>query len=147
MAQGVNKLGVFFIAPMLGGHPGDIFPRFRDCYLEERGFELNNDWSVNVPKENAKEEGIYIYTRVGGGNRYSYKEEIKKLQAHEDYIRDFDDDFDCTYATFVFKVPTKWQKDFQLIKTGKLKETSKYYQNMILETFPKIKEKLEETFK
>lgn len=146
MLRGVNQLGFFFIAPMLGGHPEEIFPRFRDCYLEERGLKEHEGTIINAPKDEAKEEGIYIYTRVGGDNRESYENEISSLQKHEDYIRDFDDDFDCTYATFVFKIPAKWQKDFELIKRGKLKETSEEYQNMILETFPKISDKLKEVF-
>lgn len=150
MVQRVDQLGTFFIAPMLGGHPEEIFPRFRDCYLQERGYEEFEGLPINAPKDDAKEEGIYIYTRVGGGNRESYEDEIQQLQAHPEYIRDFDDDYDCTFATFVFKVPAKWQKDFELLKAGNLKETSKEYQNMILETFlkiPKIKEKLKEAFK
>lgn len=146
MVQGVNQIGTFFIAPMLGGHPEEIFPRFRDCFVQEHGFQLINDFPLNVPKEGKPSEGIYIYTRVGGGNRESYIEEIKKLQSREDYIRDFDDEFDCTYATFVFKVPKKWRKDFNLIKRGKFKETSKEYQQMILDTFPKIADKLSKVF-
>lgn len=48
---------------------------------------------------------IAIYTRNGGGNRESYEFEIELLQLHPQYIRDADDDFDSTYATFYFRAP------------------------------------------
>jgi hypothetical protein len=139
MVQGVDQIGTFLIAPMLGGHPEEIFPRFRDCFLQERGFEEVDGLPFNVP--------IYIYTRIGGGNREDYQEEISKLRSLPEYIRDFDDDYDCTFATFVFRVPEKWKKDFELINQRKIKKTSKEYQNMILDTFPKIADKLRELFK
>lgn len=143
--NGINKEAVL-IAPMLGGHPNEIFPRFRDCYLEEREFTLDDGIPFNEPKNNALEEGIYIFTRVGGGNREDYDAEIEKLQAHTDYVRDFDDNFDCTYATFVFRVPQEWRQDYELIKAGELKKTSKKYQDMILATFPTIADKIKQDF-
>lgn len=32
------------------------------------------------------------------------------LPAHPNYLRDQDDDFDCTYATFYFRVPDEYQQ-------------------------------------
>lgn len=74
---------------------GDI-GRYRNCYLTPDG-------------------EIAIYTRMGGGNRecycsegeahYCYQADIAALQAHPAYLRDEDDDFDRTYATFYFRVP------------------------------------------
>jgi hypothetical protein len=58
---------------------------------------------------------IAIYTRQGGGNRECYCEaepcecgsavSNADLQAHPLYLRDADDDFDSTYATFYFRCP------------------------------------------
>ena len=146
MGNGANP-ATFLIAPMLGGHPEQLFPRFRDCFIQQREWTVREDGFPQITiKEGSESEGIYIYTRVGGGNRESYEAEIEELQRHPDFIRDFDDDFDCTYATFVFKVPEKWKKDFELIQKRDLAGTSKEYQKMILETFPKIADKLAELF-
>ena len=87
------------------------FYRFRDCYLDEKG-------------------RIAIYTRGGGNNRDCYcgegyhkpEEMTEELggdkhaprcvvllqhanRKHACYIKDEDDDFDCTYATFYFSLP------------------------------------------
>ena len=71
------------------------FARFRDCYIEG--------------------ETVAVYTRLGGGNRECwcddgtdhacYRADIQKIQSHPLYLRDADDDFDCTYATFYFRIP------------------------------------------
>ena len=77
--------------------------RFRDVYIE---------------KENDKYV-IVVYTRNGEGNRECWGEDKddcdcpgciieRKLPQHPNYIRDYDDDFDCTYASIVFSVPTKY---------------------------------------
>ena len=48
---------------------------------------------------------ICIHTRTGGGNRESYEEENTLLTKNKYYLYDEDDDFDCTYANFWFKIP------------------------------------------
>ena len=58
--------------------------RYRDCYLDEKG------------------EKIIVYTRNGGGNREYYEEVFDKLSSHTNYLCDYDDDFDCTYASIEF---------------------------------------------
>lgn len=125
MVNGANP-AVFFVLPMLElGHPDEL-PRFRDCFVEA--------------------EEIHVYTRVGGGNRdCGYGEE--RLQWHTNFLRDFDDDFDSTYATYCFSVPEKWKADFAKVIEGKLNETSADYQALVKETFPKIASKLEDAFK
>lgn len=65
--------------------------RFRDIFLSGEG------------------DKILLYTRNGGGNREDYEEVIRKLQTHPLYITDYDDEFDCTYATFEFSVPDSLQ--------------------------------------
>jgi hypothetical protein len=66
--------------------------RFRDAWVET---------SDNGPV-------IAVYTRIGGGNREGYAEFIERNQANPHYIRDADDDFDSTYATFYFRTPDEW---------------------------------------
>jgi hypothetical protein len=75
------------------GMTTDDFYRFRDVYLDG--------------------DTICVYTRGGGGNRECYcdkphdehcvEPKQERLREHPLYIDDFDDDFDCTYATFRFK--------------------------------------------
>jgi hypothetical protein len=116
----------FVILPMLGKH-ADEYPRFRDCF--------------------ATDGNIHVFTRVGGGNRENYQEAIDKLRAFPDYITDYDDDFDCTYATFEFKVPEKWKKDYELIMAGKLKEISEEYKQELYRVYPKLKVQFDELFR
>ena len=111
------------ILAMLGYEPADI-PRLRDTYLtSENGETL-----------------IAVYTRMGGGNRghwplFSWDGdeeepddvpcwngvdtppsemcpgcEVQKLSQHELYVRDFDSDYDSTYATYLFRVPEKYNR-------------------------------------
>ena len=105
---GINLNGTQLLQ-VIGLDSGDIY-RFRDCYLTEEG-------------------EIAVYTRGGGGNRecychdYTTEEERtatlgtskhdpgcvrilqSKMRSNPNYLYDQDDDFDCTYATFYFKVP------------------------------------------
>lgn len=64
--------------------------RYQDCYTNEDGTR------------------IIVHTRNGGGNRDLYQEVIDELAKHPCYESDADDDFDCTYANIVFKVPEKF---------------------------------------
>jgi hypothetical protein len=66
-------------------------PRFRDAYV-----------TIGPADEPAK---IVLYTRTGGGNRAEYAAQNEALTKHPLYERDFDDDFDNTYAHWVFRVP------------------------------------------
>lgn len=109
-----------WVMPMLGRQQ-DEWPRFRDCFVNDDG-------------------NIEIYTRVGGGNRgQGYGEE--KLYEDPNFLETYDDDFDNTYATYVFKVPDRWKDDFDKIRANKLWETSDEYQTYIREFFPLLNEK------
>lgn len=124
MINGVNP-ATFFILPMLGEKHPDNYPRFRDCFVEN--------------------DEIHVYTRVGGGNRNcEFGEE--ELQNHPNYLRDFDDDYDSTYATYVFSVPDQFKSDFELIKAGKIKEISEVYKRRLYLVFPKLKETFDKIF-
>ena len=84
------------------GYP--VVARFRDAWVEK---------SPDGPV-------IVIYTRQGGGNRECYCDEYEDrahvpeqcyaacneaLTEHPLYLRDADDSFDSTYATFYFRAP------------------------------------------
>lgn len=106
------------LMPMLG-RKQEEYPRFRDCFLSD------------------DKKHIDIYTRVGGGNRDSgYGEEV--LYKDENFVTTFDDDYDTTYATYRFKVPEKWQSDFDLIVNSKVSEVSDDYVNYVKEFYPKL---------
>lgn len=77
------------------------FGRYRDVYL-------NADGSV-----------IIVYTRLGGPNRKDYKQFITNLRKHPNYMKDYDDDYDDTYAYFEFSVPEKYEKTCKSMSTGK----------------------------
>ena len=61
-------------------------PRLRDCFLFE--------------------DDIRILTRTGGANRQSYEEGNKMLTELPGFIRDWDDQFDNTYAWWSYRWPT-----------------------------------------
>lgn len=124
MINGVNP-ATFFILPMLGEKHPNNYPRFRDCFVDSGE--------------------IRVYTRVGGGNRdCGFGEE--ELQQHPNYLRDEDDDFDSTYATYIFSVPNEWKEDFEKIMTGKIKEISQAYRERLYAVFPKLKDTFDKLF-
>ena len=115
MIYGFNPACIV-IMPMLGRKQSD-YPRFRDCFIEDGK--------------------IAIYTRVGGGNRNcGFGEE--ELYEDENFVRTYDDDFDCTYGTYLFNVPEKWKSDFDKIIEGKLSEVSDEYYNYVSEFYPEL---------
>lgn len=122
----------FFILPMLGKHP-DEYPRFRDCFLADEDHPEFDDH-------------IIIYTRTGGGNRGDYITENQEMRDIPEFIGDYDDEFDNTYANWVFKVPDKWKDDFGKITNGEIKKISNEYKAELYRIFPKLKEKFDELF-
>ncbi|MFJ9633701.1 hypothetical protein ACIRU8_39015 [Streptomyces sp. NPDC101175] len=91
-----NARGAVLLAALGNPDPG----RFRDAWVE---------------KGDSGEPVIVIYTRNGGGNREEYEDVIADLQAHPLYLRDADDDFDATYATFYFSAPAELRDQLQEI--------------------------------
>lgn len=113
------NMACVLILPMLG-RKQEEYPRFRDCFVED-GM-------------------IAIYTRVGGGNRgCGFGEE--ELYKDPNFIKTYDDDFDNTYATYLFNVPEKWKPDFNKIMDGNAKEVSDDYYNYVKEFYPVLAEK------
>jgi len=148
MVNGVNQ-ATFYILPMLGKNP-DQYPRFRDCWA---GKANNSDTEVDqfgIPKKenNIKEPFITIYTRTGGGNREGYDKENDEMTKMPEYVSDYDDDFDCTFAYWIFKVPERFLVDYDILtneKNGKgIKDTSEEYKQQVLKVYPKIADKLKE---
>lgn len=72
--------------------------RFRDCFVAQGE--------------------IAVYTRNGGGNREEYQNTIDELAKHPCYLRDEDDDFDCTYATIYFRFPDEFAEDLRKLDSG-----------------------------
>ena len=132
LMNGVNQ-STFYILPMLEKHP-DGYPRFRDCFL----------WDAENPEY---DDHIIIYTRTGGGNRDDYEVENEAMRQMEGFVTDYDDSFDCTYASWVFKVPDKWKPDFDKIKEGDLMNTSDEYKALLIKVYPKLEEHFTEMFK
>ena len=93
--------------------------RFRDIYLNEEGTK------------------ILLYTRNGGGNREHWSDDQEEgencgctgciisynLPKHPNYLRDYDDDFDCTYATIEFSIPEEYQADLKQFVSGENPQT------------------------
>ena len=81
---------------MLGITQADV-PRFRDCFLDDKNH-------------------IVIHTRTGGGNRDDYETENDALTEVPGYISNSDDDFDCTYADFLYAIPEKFSVACELLR-------------------------------
>ena len=144
LINGVNP-AAFLILPMLGHHP-DKYPRFRDCFTGVEG----------KPEYDDK---IVVYTRSGGGNRDwlanadSYYDEgdtreegrifNEDMQAFPEYVTDFDDEFDSTYAIWVFNVPDKWKEDYRRMKEATGEVPTKEYQEQMKQVYPKLAEQFE----
>jgi hypothetical protein len=117
MLFGTNKAAPVLLAVL--GITADRVPRYRDCFIDG--------------------ENIVIHTRTGGGNREWYesvescrlnypemfdgKDDTPNgpwnddLRALPTYIRDEDDDFDCTYANFYFAFPVAFSDDLKALSS------------------------------
>lgn len=100
MMKGFNPVAGLCLK-MLSLNPSDI-PRFRDAWLTDDG------------------ERIVLLTRTGGGNRSDYLTENQSLTKIDGYISDVDDDFDSTFAHFMYKVPAAYILDTKLIGAAML---------------------------
>jgi hypothetical protein len=71
--------------------PKDILLRYRDVYV------FGNE--------------AIVYTRNGGNNRMSVgiKVIMESMKSHPNYVRDYDDSFDNTYAYIVYKIPEQFR--------------------------------------
>ncbi|MEU5258997.1 hypothetical protein [Amycolatopsis sp. NPDC021455] len=69
-------------------------------------FRLRDAWLEIAPLV-ASGIVVHVYTRIGGNNRPDYENEIEQLRGKPTYLRDADDSFDSTYASFYFGLPTE----------------------------------------
>ena len=90
-----------------------------------------------------KAERFYSVSPRGGPGRAQgvprkrgYGEE--ELYKDPNYVSTYDDEFDPTYATYLFKVPEKWKPDFDLIMADKFSEVSDDYYQQVCEFYPKL---------
>tara|TARA_Y100000310_G_C20561830_1_gene753463 strand:+ start:509 stop:943 length:435 start_codon:yes stop_codon:yes gene_type:complete len=74
---------------------------------------------------------IYVYTRCGGGNRADYGEVFEAMGKHANYLRDEDDDFDCTYCAFYFSFPENFRAELEKIDSSEKFDPSKRWLDMI----------------
>lgn len=121
---------------MLEKHPDD-YPRFRDCFVGKATNSEDTD-QFGIPlKISDSQDLISIYMRIGGGNRESYAQEIQELRNIPQYVEDYDDSFDSTFATFVFTIPDKWKNEFHKIihEKAKINDISDEYKEQIKLSF------------
>ena len=57
--------------------------------------------------------------RLGGGNRTEYERVFEIMKRHPNYICDYDDEYDNTYAYIEFSVPDKYKSTAQHMKPDK----------------------------
>ena len=74
---------------------------------------------------------IHVYTRNGGGNRADYAPVNADLAAHPLYVRDADDSFDPTYASFWFRVPPEYVEALRPVALDAPLDTGARWQTMI----------------
>ncbi|GAH11948.1 unnamed protein product [marine sediment metagenome] len=99
LLHGTNKLAPLLLK-VLKLDTSDV-GRFRDIYLNKDGTK------------------IILLTRNGGGNREDYQDVFESMERHPNYLTDYDDDFDCTYAYIEFSVPERFKESIAKLSTGK----------------------------
>ena len=136
MMNGLNKAAAV-VLPLLGKHPTE-YPRFRDCWIGKVKDSATEVDSYGIPKKESDNDYnfVTIYTRIGGNNREVYQEQIDEMRANPLYIKDYDDSFDNTYASFIYRLPEKWIEDAKIMMTGNPKKVSKEYVDKLIEVMP-----------
>ncbi len=85
---------------------------------------------------------IILYTRNGGSNRKGYKYVFEALNNHPNYLKNYDDDFDCTYAYIEFSFPEKYKAELEeLSKKEKTIPPNKAWNELFKALEKKVKEK------
>jgi hypothetical protein len=107
LLHGRNPFSSVLLKVLEIDQPGSKYEsgRFRDIYLDEGGTK------------------IILYTRNGGGNREEYQDTIDVLASHPNYLTDYDDDFDSTYAYIEFSMPDEHKEFVKEFMTGEKPET------------------------
>lgn len=135
MLNGMNAGIGILVSPFLPMR-FDHFPRIRDVFL----------------RDDDHEGDIFVYTRMGGGNADCWKDDYGgegecdcpgciAERIEENCFAAYEDDFDFTYKTFVFKV-TDHRDDFEKLLNGK-NDFSEWYINKLKEMFDDSEKSLE----
>lgn len=75
----------------------EYFSRFRDIELIKGGTLIE------------------VFARLGGDNREDYKETWDKIRNHPLYIKDYDDEYDNTYANIEFDIPEQYKETAKMM--------------------------------
>jgi hypothetical protein len=132
LMNGMNAELAILMSPFLP-RPADQFPRFRNCFIQADDYhgEAKGD--------------IFVYTRMGGGNRECWINEppheakdcnacdANELEALA--VARYDDEFDSTYSTFVFKVSDEDRADYDALVTGNMGALSDRYMERLTQIF------------
>lgn len=107
LLHGVNYLTPVLLSVLDIDQPDEKWDsgRFRDIYLNEDGTK------------------IILFTRNGGGNREGYFPD--EIRNHPNYLTDYDDDFDSTYAYIEFSVPKGFKRIMRKLSTGEREKSLK----------------------
>lgn len=149
MIYGVNQ-AAFYILPMLEDKHPELYPRFRDCFVGRMKRSESEKDEYGLPIRDMVDEDkkiMDVYLRIGGDNRIDYQEEITLMRNNINYIEDYDDSYDETFANFIFSIPEEFIADFDLINENKIKETSQKYRDRLYSVYPKLKDMFDEMFK
>ncbi|MCK9601364.1 MAG: hypothetical protein M0R06_20150 [Sphaerochaeta sp.] len=120
LLHGFNRNAPLALA--LVGVKAEETGRFRDAWIEEDGRHVS------------------VFTRNGGGNREEYQETIDGMAKNPLYVEDFDDDFDCTYATIRFSIPERYHDLADTLKPEKKTPTLLEKTNAACEAIGKMPE-------
>jgi hypothetical protein len=127
--QGYTKEGEKYVADCVAAKHWPT-GRFRDIYID---------------RDDKGEPKIVLYTRNGGGNREEYFWVFDVLKKHPNYIRDWDDDFDCTYAYITFSVPEKYKELIGIMMTSDKAAPEKSPSDRFKELFEKMSKGADES--
>lgn len=85
---------------LLHGHDSNAGPILHALGIDPAQVDRFRDASFG---KDGDQHVFHLLCRTGGGNREDYPNVV--LTAHSLYIRDHDDEYDCTYAHYYFRIP------------------------------------------
>ncbi len=112
----------------------EFFPEYLDCFVgdEER------------PDTFGK---IIVFTRTGGHLMRDYLIPHQRIWLHPQYDLGYDDPYCPVYHNWVFTIPDKWKKDFELIHDkDQLENVSQEYVNQVKKIFPEFLDSIDSWF-
>ena len=132
MLHGMNATLVVMASPYLPRR-ADKFPRFRNIFTSADDTSIKGD--------------LYVYTRMGGGNAECWEDDEEGctcggcdaagLAGHPLCVGHYDDDFDCTYRTFVFRVPDDLRGSWEALQQGDQRASlTARFRERLAERFP-----------